>query len=241
MQCKSPYIALLLIIVLSACKHDIINNSNAVLADTTVVVAPPVSGGTGSGTTPAVSDTVCFNTDILPLYVSYCGSSGCHDVNTHREGVITTDYTHIMNGIKAKSASSSKYYTIIVGGSMPPRSSPQMTTDNIAMIKKWIDQGALNTQCTNVCDTTVFTYAGAVKTILANNCGGCHGSSPGTANVYLGDYASTKAYIAANTTIFLNAINWTSTTAAMNMPQSGKMVACKITQIQKWIKAGYPQ
>ena len=228
-------------IAVYACKHDIINNPNATAADTTLIVAPPIGGGAGTGTTtPAVSDTVCFNTDILPLYSSYCGSAGCHDVNTHKEGIILTDYSHIMNGIRAKQPSSSIYYTII-GGSMPPRSSPQMTAANVATIKKWIDQGALNTQCTNVCDTTLFTYSGAVQTILANNCGGCHGNAPGTANVYLGDYASAKSYIAANKTIFLNAINWTSTTAAMNMPQSGKMVACKITQIQKWIQAGYPQ
>ncbi len=232
------YIIVLLVICgLYACKHDVLNTNGLINADTTVVVAPPVGGGT---TTTTASDTVCFNTDVLPLYVSYCGSSGCHDASSQREGVILTDYAHIMLGIRAKQSSSSRYYTII-GGSMPPKSSPQMTTTNIATIKKWIDQGALNTQCTNVCDTTVFSYSGAIQTILANNCGGCHGTSPGTANVYLGTYAAAKAYITANTTLFNNAINWTSATAAMNMPQSGKMVACKITQIQKWIKAGYPQ
>lgn len=230
-------VTLSIIIGLSACKHDVLNNNGVISTDTTVIVAPPIGGGTSTTTT---SDTVCFNTDILPLYVSYCGSAGCHDANSQREGVILTDYAHIKLGIRAKQSSSSRYYTII-GGSMPPKSSPQMTATNIATIKKWIDQGALNTQCTNVCDTTVFTYSGAIQTILANNCGGCHGTSPGTANVYLGTYAAAKAYITANTTLFNNAINWTSATAAMNMPQSGKMVACKITQIQKWIKAGYPQ
>ncbi len=240
MRHTPPYIFCFLIFVMSfaACKHDILNNTNTTVADTTVIVAPPIGGG--SNTSPASSDTVCFNTEILPLYSSYCGSSGCHDVNSHKEGVILTDYAHIMNGIVAKKSSSSRYYTII-GGSMPPRSSTQMTTANIATIKKWIDQGALNSQCTNVCDTTVYTYSGAIQTILGNNCGGCHGTKPGTANVYLGDYASAKAYITANSTIFLNAINYTSTTAVMNMPQSGKMVACKITQIQKWINNGYPQ
>ncbi len=238
---KLYIIAFLIICGLYACKHDVLNNNTVINTDTTVIVAPPIGGGsTTTPTTPAVSDTVCFNTDILPLYVSYCGSAGCHDASSQREGVILTDYAHIMLGIRAKQSSSSRYYTII-GGSMPPRASPQMSATNIATIKKWIDQGALNSQCTNVCDTTVFTYAGAIQTILANNCGGCHGTSPGTANVYLGTYAAAKAYITANTTLFNNAINWTSTTAAMNMPQSGKMVSCKITQIQKWIKAGYPQ
>jgi uncharacterized membrane protein len=238
MRSFAPYIALFIIVLFVACQHDIINNPNAANATPIIVVTPPTSGG--SNTAPAVSDTVCFNTEVLPLYSSYCGSSGCHDISSHRSGVILTDYSRIMNGIRAKQANNSDYYTII-NGSMPPRNYPKMTTANIATIKKWIDQGALNTQCTNVCDTTVFNYAAAIQTIIANNCGGCHGSKPGTANVYLGDYASTKAYILANTTIFNNAINWTATTASKNMPQSNKMVACKITQIQKWIKAGYPQ
>lgn len=231
---KIPYLLTLFscfLLFSIGCKHEILNTT--INPDATVVVGP---GGNSS----QVSDTVCFNTDVLPLYVSYCGSSGCHDVSSHREGVILTDYIHIMSGIRAKNASGSKYYTII-GNSMPPRGSSQMTTANVNTIKKWIDQGALNTQCTNVCDTTSFTYSGAIQTIIANNCGGCHGTSPGTANVYLGTYASTRAYISANTTLFLNAINWTSASAAMNMPQSSKMVACKITQIQKWINNGYPQ
>ena len=215
-----------------SCKHDIINDPNDKIADTTKVVTP--AGGITS------SDTVCFNTEILPLFSSYCGSSGCHDLNSHEEGVILTDYTRIMKGIRAKLPNSSKYYTII-GQGMPPRNSPQMSVANIATIKKWIEQGALNTQCTNVCDTTVFTYAASIKTIFETNCNGCHGNKPGTANIYLGDYASTKSYITANKILFLNSINHTASTLSKNMPQSGKMVQCKITQIEKWINNGYPQ
>lgn len=216
-----------------SCKHDIINDPNDKIADTTKVVTPPIGGTTSS-------DTVCFNTEILPLFSSYCGSSGCHDLNSHEDGVILTDYTRILKGIRAKLPNNSKYFTVI-GKDMPPKNSPQMSAANIATIKKWIEQGTLNTQCANVCDTTVFTYIGSIKTIFENNCNGCHGLRPGTANIYLGDYASTKSYIAANKTLFLNSINHTATTLSKNMPQSGKMVQCKITQIEKWINNGYPQ
>lgn len=234
---------ILLGIVFSACHHDNIALNANVSVDTLIVVKPPISTPTTptGGTTAAVSDTVCFNSDILPLYVSYCGSAGCHDATTHKESVITTDYGHIMNGIKAKNSSNSRYYTIINNG-MPPKGSAPMTTTQIALIKKWIDQGALNTQCINVCDTTTYTYSGAIQTILANNCGGCHGTMPGSLNVYLGDYASAKTYINANKTLFLNAINYSTTLSAIQkMPPSAKMVDCKIIQIQKWIQNGYPQ
>lgn len=235
------YFILLIAVIFNSCKHDIINSVATYSKDTVFVLVPPVVTNPTTGTPTTASDTVCFNTEILPLYVSYCGSAGCHDVTSHREGVITTDYAHIMNGIRPKNAANSNYYTII-GNGMPPKSSPQLTSTHLASIKKWIDQGALNTNCTNVCDTTVFTYAGAIKTILSTNCGGCHGVSPGSANVYLGDYASTKAYVSANKSIFLNAINYATTIAASKrMPPSGKMVNCKIVQIQKWINNGYPQ
>lgn len=228
-------------IIWSACQHELVNANISLNKDSIVVVVPPANGGSIGGTTaPAVSDTVCFNSEVLPLYVSYCGSAGCHNETSHREGVITTNYGYIMNGIRSKNPGSSKYYTII-GNGMPPRSSPQMTAANTATILKWINQGALNTSCINTCDTTKYGYVNAVQTILADNCGGCHGTKPGSANVYLGDYASAKAYITANKTLFLNAINHSTTlTAAQRMPPSAKMIDCKITQIQKWIDKGYP-
>jgi hypothetical protein len=71
-------------IIFSACHHDNISINSAASTDTVVVVKPPVSTPstptTPAGGTPApVSDTVCFNTDILPLYVSYCASGkGSH-------------------------------------------------------------------------------------------------------------------------------------------------------------------
>jgi len=230
----------LFILGLASCQHDIIWVHAGISLDTVLVVKPPIITPVG-GTPATVSDTVCFNSDILPLYVSYCGSAGCHDANSHKEGVITTDYGHIMNGISAKNSNNSRYYTIINNG-MPPRGSAAMTTTQIALIKKWIDQGALNTQCTNVCDTTSFTYAAAIQTILSNNCGGCHGTKPGSVNIYLGDYASAKSYISANKALFINAINHSSTlTAAQKMPPSNKMLDCKIIQVQKWIQNGYPQ
>ncbi len=238
----SPIHIILLILTaigLVCCQHDILTISTIASKDTVFVVTPPIAPG--GGTPPAVSDTVCFNTEVLPLYVSYCASSGCHDVTSHREGVITTSYGYIMNGIRPKNVNGSPYYTII-GNGMPPRSHAQLTNTQVAVIKKWIDQGALNTNCTNVCDTTVYTYSGAIQSILTNNCAGCHGTSPGSANIYIGTYASAKAYISANKSIFNNAVNYsTSIVASKRMPPAGKLVDCKLLQIQKWINNGYPQ
>jgi len=215
-----------------SCTHEAI--VQPIYTDTgSIIVDPPP---------PIVkSDTVCFNTEILPLYTTYCSSPGCHDANSHEEGVILTSYAQIKSGITAKNPGRSPYYTII-GNGMPPKNSPKMTSDQIATILKWINQGALNTNCINSCDTTKFTYTDPIQGLISTNCNGCHGNSPGSGNVYLGDYASAKAYISANQALFINAITHsTNLTPAQRMPPSNKMVDCQISQFEKWINAGYPQ
>ena len=41
-------------------------------------------------------DTVYFQNTILPLVVSSCATTGCHDKNSHRDGIILTDYSSII-------------------------------------------------------------------------------------------------------------------------------------------------
>jgi hypothetical protein len=221
-----------IIILIIACRHTILTN------DTVVVVG----GGTGGGGTGVTGDTVCFQNDVLPLFVGYCASAGCHNSITRADGVQLTDYTTIKRGIVPYNASSSKYYKEIVNGKMPPNGSPKLNATQIALIQKWITQGANNTICNNNCDTSKYTYNTAIQTIFSNNCNGCHGNAPGSGGVYLGTYAASQTYIAANKTLFLNAINHSTTLpAAQRMPIGTKMDSCKINTITKWINAGMPQ
>lgn len=185
--------------------------------------------------------TVCFSTQILPLYVTYCAMSGCHNSGSRAEGIELDTYTTIMNGIVANNPNGSRYYTVL-GGKMPPKSSGQLTSTQIALISQWITEGATNTTCTtSTCDTTQYTYTNGISALFANNCNGCHGVAPGSGNVVLSDYASAKT---AGTTLkanFLNAVNYSSATTAMNMPPTGQLTACQVTQITKWLNAGCPQ
>lgn len=220
------------VLLYTACKHEMINPLPGSPQDTVVVNNP----------NPTVkSDTVCFNTEVLPLFITYCASAGCHDPVSKKEGVVTNTYATIMKGITAKNPNRSEYYKVIIDREMPPAGSPQLSTAQTNVILKWINQGALNTNCVNSCDTTKFTYSDPVVTLLTNNCNGCHGTKPGSGNVYLGDYASAKAYITANKTAFLNAINHTSTVVAKRMPPGNKMQDCQIGQFTRWVEKGYPQ
>ena len=39
----------------------------------------------------------CFTRDILPVIISHCATTGCHDAITHKEGYNYTTYANIMN------------------------------------------------------------------------------------------------------------------------------------------------
>jgi len=199
-------------------------------------------GGGGGGGTPG--DTVCFQTDVLPLYQTYCASTGCHDgkSNGEDENFALTSYANIKKGIVAFNPGSSKYYTVIQDGSMPPRNSPKLSSAQLTTIAKWINQGALNTSCTTAtCDTTKNTYNNGISQIFATYCNGCHGVVPGSGNVVLSDYNSAKAAGTSLKASFLNAINYTSASSLMNMPPSGKLSSCQVKQITIWINSGCPQ
>lgn len=222
--------------MITSCYHESIKCPPS-SKDTVKIIINP---GTGGNNTPA-NDSVCFNSQVLPLYVSYCAQSGCHDSQTKAEGVQLTSYTTIMKGITPLNASKSRYYTEINNG-MPPNGYPKLAMEQTNLILKWINQGAKNTNCVSNCDTTKFTFSDPIQTLLMNNCNGCHGVKPGSGNVYLGDYASAKSYISANKTTFLNSINFSPNIAASKrMPPGGKMPDCQISQFTKWIDKGFPQ
>ncbi|MBS1526813.1 MAG: c-type cytochrome [Bacteroidetes bacterium] len=237
-----------LLIVLYSCTHDVIKPSTSgTSGNTSGTGANSGSGsgtgsGTGTGTGTTSPDSVCFKTDVLPLFQTYCASTGCHDAASAQEGLVLTSYTNIMRGITAGNPAESKYYHIITDGEMPPNNSPQLTAAQLATISKWIMQGAKNNTCAiTTCDTTRTTYTNGISQIFATYCNGCHGVAPGSGNVVLSNYASAKAAGTSLKAAFLNAINYTSASSVMNMPQSGKLPDCQVTQITKWLNSGCPQ
>jgi mono/diheme cytochrome c family protein len=88
---------------------------------------------------------------------------------------------------------------------------------------------------TSNCDTIVFTYSGAVKGIMQNNCVACHAGSLKNGGVDLSTYNGVKSAAVAGTLI--GTISHAS--GYLPMPQGGdKLSDCNITQIQKWIDSG---
>jgi len=184
------------------------------------------------------TDTVYFVNDVLPLLQSNCAMSGCHDNGSAADGVRMTDYANVMDEVKAGNAGDSKLYKVIIrtdNERMPPPPRPAFTTAQKALIQKWINQGARNNSCLNRCNSTVFTYSGAVRPTLESKCTGCHSGTAPSGGVNLSDYTNTRTW-ALNGRLYGSIAHQSGFSP---MPKnSAKLSDCEIQQVQQWIQAG---
>lgn len=228
------YLAILLVSgiwLLNACRHEL-----------PIPVPGGGAGGTGGGGYPPTStcspDSVYFVNQVMPIISSNCTMSGCHDNITHADGVNLTTYTNIMKYVRVGDAANSKLYKVIIktgNDRMPPPPMPALTTTQKTLIQKWINQGAKNNSCIGSCDTTVFTYSGAVKPIMDAKCAGCHNPANLGGNIDVSTYNAVKV-VALNGKLYGSVAHQPGYSP---MPKnSAKLSDCEIRQIQKWIGAG---
>lgn len=110
---------------------------------------PPISGNT------CHPDTVYFKRDILPLLLSSCAYAGCHDAATAMDGVKLDNYENVMAtaDVKPGNPNSSDLYEVLVEDDedkrMPRPPFPRLSNEQIAMVRKWIQQGAKNNDCSD--------------------------------------------------------------------------------------------
>jgi hypothetical protein len=195
--------------------------------------------GTGTGPTGGVDAYVaraCFSRDILPVIVSNCATTGCHDAATQKEGYNYTTYPSTMKSVRAGNPGNSKLYQVInitSGENMMPPTG-QLTTAEIDSIGKWISYGALNETCGEVCDTiNPVTFSGTIWPVMQSACTGCHtGASPG-GNIVLANYSDVK--ITATNGSLMNSLRGTGVT---KMPKGSSFSACRIRQFEIWINNG---
>ncbi|MBK7406794.1 MAG: hypothetical protein IPJ40_01195 [Saprospirales bacterium] len=128
---------------------------------------------------------VCFERDVLPVFVSNCTQSGCHNSIEKKEGYDLSSYESIIKrGIIPGNYKGSTIYQSIATSfgenSMPPPPHNRLSSEQVTNIALWIDQGAHNTVCTaTACDTTNISFTTDILPILGAYCNGCHsGSAP---------------------------------------------------------------
>lgn len=187
-------------------------------------------------------DSVYFDRQILPLFLSNCGMDGCHSAKSHKEGVILVSYSSIMSTgdiVPGKPNSSKSYRVLTENGDerMPPPPDAALSAAEIALIGKWITQGAQNLTCVDgpTCDTAAVSYVNFVLPLLQTNCIGCHGDHNPGGGILLNSHASVVA-VATNGKL-IGSINHES--GFKVMPPSGtKLPDCDIQKVKAWVAAG---
>ena len=185
-------------------------------------------------------DTVYFNKDILPLVVSTCATSGCHDEDSHRDGVILTDYSSILRtgGIKPGDPNDSEFMETLTDNGddlMPPPPNDAWSSDQIEMMRLWIAQGAKDNACSEGCDTSSVTFTGQIWPMMETYCTGCHSASSPGGGIVIAGYDDMVA-LAGNGSL-MGSIRWESSYA--KMPTNQMLSECNINLLQKWIDDGF--
>ena len=232
-------------LMLPSCRHELVLPFDGTDPQDTVP-PPPVDSGDYTGV-PCSPDTVYFINQILPLIVSQCARSGCHDALSHKEGVVLTDYQNIISTgkVKAGNPNNSKLYTVLNKSDpqerMPPAPDAALTTEQKNLIKKWIEQGAKNNECNENyggCDTTNVTYANFVSALMANQCMGCHGAVNPSGGIKLSTYAEVKSS-GLSGRLYGSVAHVAGYKA---MPDGAPaMSPCFVNKIKSWVDKGMPQ
>jgi hypothetical protein len=184
---------------------------------------------------------ICFERDILPVFVSNCAKSGCHDASSHEGGYRLDNYQDIISkGIVPGNYAASKIWeSIAIGGEegMMPQGAPRLTPVQLDVIKRWIVAGAVDSgACQSSCDSNNFTYNGAIAPLMSLYCTGCH-SSAGAPGGSLTDYNSVRD-AAVNGRLIGNITHQAGYNA---MPPGGLQLSdCEVTQVKKWVAVGAP-
>jgi hypothetical protein len=209
-------------------------------------VIDPGSGGGGSGgggSTPCDPTKIYFQQQVLPILLSNCAMSGCHDPLTHEEGIILNSYNNVMGTTEVRpgNPSETEIYKVLVTTDpdkiMPPPPRSPLSADQVSIIRNWILQGAKDLTCDNLCDSTVFTYNGAIRPMITNKCQGCHSGAGAGGGVDLTTYLNVKARVTDGK--LWGSVNHDPGYAPMPK-NTAKLSSCELTQVRKWIDAGAP-
>ena len=179
-------------------------------------------------------DTVYFVNTIKPLINNSCATTNCHDANSAKDGIVLDSYANIIisGEVKPGKPFDSKLFEVITddGDDVMPPNNP-LNSSQISLIKLWIEQGALNNECSEECKTANLSFSNDIWPTISNNCTSCHGGSGG---VDIEDYNDVKVLV--DNSKLINVLYGKN--GSPLMPPNGELSKCEIDQIEQWINDG---
>ncbi|MGK0363932.1 MAG: hypothetical protein ACI85O_000986 [Saprospiraceae bacterium] len=186
------------------------------------------------------TDVVSFQREILPIMVSGCAYSGCHDAATAEDDVVLENYQQIRNEVTPGDPNDSEIYESITDNPndedfMPPSPPIPLSSEQITTVRRWIEQGAPNTDCNVPCNSTNTSFVADIYPLIEDHCLGCHQPTNTLGNVNLVDYAHVRSYVINGSLVG----SMKHTPGFFAMPPTGnKMTDCQIAQVQNWVIEG---
>ena len=103
-------------------------------------------GSVDAGTNPDGAATQTFTDIYMTILTPFCAGSSCH--NPGSQGGVgfssqSSAYSAVKSRVTPGNGAGSRFYSTVNSGSMP-RGQAKLSAANLAKIKTWIDQGALN-------------------------------------------------------------------------------------------------
>ena len=191
-------------------------------------------------------DTIYFQRDVLPIVLSSCGMELCHDAVTRQNGYEFTSYEKLITSGKIVPGNpmESDFYLMMIatapGELMPPSPRGPISDTNIAVVRKWIEQGAKNLDCIGDSTCTLpspVSFSQHVFPVIDKYCKGCHSGANPWAGLRLRNYSEVKAI--ADNSLLLGVINHDP--GFPEMPRTiGKLDSCIIATITQWVNDGAP-
>ena len=180
---------------------------------------------------------ICFQENILPIFVTKCSMTGCHNSVTHKEGYDFSTYEGIMKGVTANHPLFSEVYTVISGSNPSMPEKQKLDQKDVSYIKIWIKMGAKNTSNCSNCDSSSYSYNGRIKPLMSNWCVGCHNDGNAGGGYNLSSYGGVSSLVPNNK--LLGALKHLTGFSAMPK-NTYKLTDCDINAVAKWIDSGYP-
>lgn len=179
----------------------------------------------------------CFQEDILPIFISNCTQSGCHNSKDKEGEYDLSNYEGIMKGITPKHPLLSPIYNNIKGKnpSMPQSPYSKLSAKDLMMIRLWINMGAKNTSNCRNCDTTDYKYSTRISKTIKTWCVGCHNANNAGGGFDLSDYNGVVKSIANNK--LLGSLKHLPNFKPMPK-NTNALQQCEIDAIEKWINGG---
>lgn len=187
---------------------------------------------------PCDPQIIYFEKDVMPLLLSSCAYTGCHDAATAEDDVILDSYENTIRtgGVSPYNPGESELYEVLFESGddlMPPPPDAVLSQAEKDLIRDWIGQGAENFVCES-CDTAVFTLSAAVQPMMDSYCMRCHNDTRSDGGISLQGYAKIKSSVDDGSL-------WGTLTATGGfpiMPQGASIPDCELEQVRKWIENG---